>query len=347
MRRDEDAVLLAKSESSSSIKELIDAVDDIDQGHAFDERKLPITRTILVYSVLFLVQVLICGYHILSKVAMKSGANPFAFIQLRIFLSLPVLFVITTVLDGFPKARPRDLPWFAALGLTGILGNQVLFLLGVKYTNPDNSSAVQPLIPVLTTLISLLLGIEKIRIQSFEGVLKVTGITISMGAIALMLIYAAGGTNIFIGNLCLVGNTICFSAFILLQKKPLTRYSSAQTTFFAFLFACVYMLFFNIPFYALSNFQLTTTGWAALCYAAFINSCTVFLLLAWCNRQVSGVVTTSFWAAQPPITTLMSIVFLKEDIALFEGIGGLMLIIGLFCVCWAKYRDQQLYGKPV
>ncbi len=53
-------------------------------------------------------------------------------------------------------------PWLNSLsGLTGVLGNQVLFILGLQLTNATNAAIMQPLIPIFTALLALLFGVQR------------------------------------------------------------------------------------------------------------------------------------------------------------------------------------------
>uniref|UniRef100_A0A0R0LHX4 WAT1-related protein n=1 Tax=Glycine max TaxID=3847 RepID=A0A0R0LHX4_SOYBN len=133
---------------------------------------------------------------------------------------------------------------FFFLGLTRIFGNQLLFLIGLSYTNPTYAAAIQPSIPVFTFLLAVMMGTERVNLLRYDGLAKVGGTIICVSA---LIGYAefnhvtqneisakgqpepsgwliGGLQNLWfdhfhLGVLCLIGNCICMAAFLAIQDS--------------------------------------------------------------------------------------------------------------------------------
>ncbi|PKA62576.1 WAT1-related protein [Apostasia shenzhenica] len=204
-----------------------------------------------------LVQGINGGYHVITKVALDVGMNQAVFCAIRDLLALSILIPIAFFHDrgNRPPLTGQLLLSFFFLGLTGVFGNQLLFLIGLGYTNPTYAAAVQPAIPVFTFLLASVMGVEKINMHTIEGWSKVLGITICISGAVVMLVYkgpalfgdeelsielwhsaairetqtkqmvflasdllAFGFQKWHIGVFCLIGNCLCMATFLALQN---------------------------------------------------------------------------------------------------------------------------------
>jgi hypothetical protein len=89
-----------------------------------------------------------CGRYgiMLRRFCGEIHANALVVSFYRDALAFPVLIAAARFFEGplkLPRRR-RDLVLFCGLGLTGMFGGQLFYILGVFYAGPDVASVVQP-----------------------------------------------------------------------------------------------------------------------------------------------------------------------------------------------------------
>lgn len=115
-----------------------------------------ISSTVLAVCLMCCVQVGFGGYSVVLAVYGKAGhIDPVVFSLCRDACAFPILLAAAALLEGVRWPRYRDLPLFLSMGLVGIFGNQVLFILGLYNAGADVASMWQPSTPVLTVVLAL------------------------------------------------------------------------------------------------------------------------------------------------------------------------------------------------
>ena len=115
-----------------------------------------ISSTVLAVCLMCCVQVGFGGYSVVLAVYGKAGhIDPVVFSLCRDACAFPILLAAAALLEGVRWPRYRDLPLFLSMGLVGIFGNQVPFILGLYNAGADVASMWQPSTPVLTVVLAL------------------------------------------------------------------------------------------------------------------------------------------------------------------------------------------------
>ncbi len=282
---------------------------------------------------LLFVQVTFGAFHVISK-GVLAHLDPLALAGLRALLAAPI---VVTLAWHVERARPqrRDLPMLAALGLLGVLANQVLYILGLQLTTASNAGILMPSVPVFAVAIAAAFGIERLDRRRVAGVaLAVAGAFVLLGPGRITVDSRAA-----LGDLLILGNCAAYAAYLVLQRPLLRRLPPLTVVAWAFLFGGVATLAVTAP--ALLRVDprvVPAAAWWGLAYIVLIPTAVNYVLISWALRRSSPALVAAYTTLQPVIAALLAIVFLGETPGVRELAGFLLIASGLATINGRRRR---------
>ena len=76
-------------------------------------------------------------------------------------------------------------------------------------------------------------------------------------------------------------------------------------------------------------------------YAIFVNSGLCYLLISWCNMQISASLVTATWPLQTLFCAILSYFVLGEVLNTLEYLGGVVIVFGLMAVVWSNFAEER------
>ncbi|MEZ5466006.1 MAG: DMT family transporter [Lysobacteraceae bacterium] len=209
--------------------------------------------------------------------------------------------------------------WLLAIAAIGLIGNYVLYLIGLDYTTPGNAQVIIQLAPILMAMGGLLVFGERFSRGQWLGLLVLlTGLGLFFRDQLLVL---GGNPRYLIGAGVMVAAAIVWAVYALAQKQLLGRLGSATIMLFIYAVACVLLLPWASPSQLLA---LDAKHWAILLYCA-LNTLVAYgafaeALAHWEASRVSAVL------ALTPLLTFAAVATthaLAPDLVAAEKIGAI------------------------
>ncbi|GER57877.1 nodulin MtN21 /EamA-like transporter family protein [Striga asiatica] len=298
--------------------------------------------------------------NLLLKKIVGDGINLLVFITYRqsisaLFLSLLAFFVER-------KSRPKLTFTISCLlfasAVIGTSVTQFLFLVGLQYTSATFSCAFLNMVPVITFLMALPFGLEKVNLKS--GRAKVVGALVCLGGAILLTLYKgmplfrfASSTNPHmklnserwaVGTIALMVGTLCWSSWYLVQtsigkKYPCPYSSTAIMAAFSSVQSAILSLSVKRD---LSIWMLNTKSHIfIILYAGMVGTGLCFVGMSWCVKKRGPVFTAAFSPLVMIMAAFFEVPIWHEQLHLGSVIGSATVIAGLYILLWGKDNEIQ------
>jgi drug/metabolite transporter (DMT)-like permease len=253
--------------------------------------------------------------------------NPVAFTGLRV--GAAALFLLSVAFArGWISLPRRDV---IGLLLLGVIGNglyQLFFVHGVARTRAGNAALIVGAAPAIIALFARLRGLERLRRMTFIG------IALSVIGVGLVIAGSASPTNgqtTLLGSVLVFGGVLCWTVYTILLQPYTKRIDVFRLSAITMVGGAVPLLIASTPALIATNWSAVGRGgWFALFYSSVISMGVAYFFWYRGLRVLGPTRTAVYSNLQPIIALLVAWAFIGEIPTIFQGVGAVTIIAGVF-----------------
>jgi len=260
---------------------------------------------------------------------MPTYLKPGAFSLLRIIAAFGLYYLVSRFTKK-EKIQKIDYWRFIAAGFMGVAFNQIIFLYGLNFTSPIDSSIIVTINPILVMIIASLAIAEKITVRKIVGML--------VGAVgALLVILNRGiadfGSDHFIGNLMILASTTSYAGYLVVVKPLMQKYDPLTVIRGVFLVGLVIIFPFGIGSLAQTDWQIIPFKiWGSIIFVLLGPTFLAYLFLSWGLRQVRATTVSIYTYSQPVIASFVAVIIGQDLLDAVKIVSAVLVFIGVYLV---------------
>ena len=267
------------------------------------------------------------GLHYYAAKLVLVEIPPLAWATLRVTAAAALMLPLALVRPGAGALPGRaDLGRLAGLSLLGVIINQVCFVAGLARTTPTHSSLINCSIPVLTLLLALALGRERL------SPLKAASILVSLGGVLTLLrVDHLVWDRMTQGDLITLVNASSFSLFLVLSRPVLRRLDPFVATGVLFFWGAVGLLPLGLPHVLRIEWgTVPAATWAWAAYIVVGATVLAYGLNSFALQRVESSTVALFIFLQPLLAATLDIWLLGAQPTPRLGVSAATIFLGVY-----------------
>lgn len=263
---------------------------------------------------------------------------PFGLNLVRVVVTVSLFWLLYLLKPSKAGIDRSDLPRFLLCALTGVAINQLLFIKGLTLTTPIHAALLILATPVFILLIAFVLRTEKLSL------LKISGLFFAIGGAALLILSresSAIASNLIVGDVLVLINAVSYAFYFILVKPLMQKYKPLHVIRWVFTFGTIMMLPFCWSSFIETNWStFTLYHFAGLIFVVLGATFFAYLFNIYGLQHLSASATGAYIYLQPLFSAMISIVFLKEEPALYKLLAALLIFGGVYLVNFRSKQDR-------
>jgi drug/metabolite transporter (DMT)-like permease len=277
---------------------------------------------------LIAVQILFGIWPIFGKIVLRT-MSPITLVAFRLTGAAIAFAVLQRQLKPLFRMPRKDFGLLVLCCLTGVVGNQLLYVTGLSLTTAINTAVLTTTIPVFTLFVSILFGYDQWSMKRLAGIgLACVGVVYLVNPARLEL---TAHTNL--GNLLLVINSLLYATYIVISKRLLERYGALNAITWIFLVSTLFMVPLGIYSVRSEHLGAISAGvWLLIVLVILLPTVGAYYLNAWALTHVSPGTVATYVYLQPLIAFGFAPLLLGERWHSRTGIATIFIFAGVALV---------------
>jgi drug/metabolite transporter (DMT)-like permease len=262
---------------------------------------------------------------VVTKFLLRLQMQPDELLIFRTSLAALILFIwLSYSSRELLKVQFKDLPYFALLGVIGLVANQGFYYIALSLVSVGYALLIQYLAPVFLMIYGVISKTERITAG------KSIAVSLALGGCGLMVLGQAGGIVHIsvVGTLCALGSAIGFAFYTGYGKRGLARYDPRTLMAYAFLFAGLMWMVIRPPWtLPWQNYNLSI--WAFFLYLATVATVLPFGLFLLSLRYLEASRSSLTSTLEPLVAAVVAWIWLGEKMEYLQIVGGAAVLAGV------------------
>ncbi|KAG6651960.1 hypothetical protein CIPAW_06G150000 [Carya illinoinensis] len=319
--------------------------------------------------VMVAVQMVNTGVNILFKLVAEDGAKLRILIAYR-FLFASAFMVPLALISG--RKNRTKLTWAILFqsflcGLFGGVLAQNLYLESLALTSATFASAMSNLVSVITFILGILFGLERLNLERVAGKAKVLGTFMGIGGAMVLTFYKGTEIDIWsthidllhhdqhqsevrksenhiLGCILALGSCMSAASWLIIQAKMSETY---QCHYITTALTCVMSAIqaVSLALCMERDWNQWKLGWninlLTVSYSGIVASGIMVTLIVWCVHLKGPLFVSSFNPLMLVSVAILGSLVLDEKLHLGSILGAVLIVCGLYAVLWGKGKEMK------
>lgn len=273
-----------------------------------------------------------------AKGIMPNYLKPNGFTLLRIIIAFPLFFLLSSFIKK-EKIQRKDYPRFIAAGLLGVAFNQFIFLNGLNFTSPIDSSIIVTINPILVMIMASIAIREKITFTRIFGLI--------LGASGALLVILNRGvisfsSEHFLGNMMIFLSTLSYAGYLIVAKPLMQKYDPITVMKGVFFVGLLFVAPFGYSELLETSWStIPLSIWGSILFVLLGSTFLAYLLMSWGLRNVRATTVSIYNYSQPVLASFVAVLIGQDIIDAPKIIAVVLVFVGVYLV-----SRPSLKGNP-